>query len=109
MTDAAIDDRCERLEAGEKLLKTEAWCPSAPPPGSKKPCYHTSEEVITHLKDEPVSQTLYRSMVGTILWVSQIRPDIATAVSILSQFLTDPRLSHLIAAKRVLRYLKGTV
>ena len=51
MTDAAIDDRCERLEAGEKVLKTEAWCPLVPPPGFKKPCYHTCEEVITHLKD----------------------------------------------------------
>lgn len=37
------------------------------------------------------------------------RPDIAFAVSNLSQFLTNPSLEHWKAAKRVLRYLQGTV
>ena len=36
------------------------------------------------------------------------RPDISYAVSQLSQFLTDPTSVHMAAAKRVLRYLKGT-
>ena len=38
-----------------------------------------------------------------------MRPDICFVVNNLSQFLTDPRHVHLIAAKHVLRYLKGTV
>ena len=38
-----------------------------------------------------------------------IRPDICFAVNTLSQFLTDPRHVHLIAAKHILRYMKGTV
>ena len=37
------------------------------------------------------------------------RPDICFAVNTLSQFLTDPRNFHLITAKHILRYLKGTV
>ena len=37
------------------------------------------------------------------------RPDICFAVNTLSQFLTDPRHVHLIVAKHILRYLKGTV
>ena len=38
-----------------------------------------------------------------------MRPDICFAMNTLSQFLTDPRHVHLIAAKHILRYLRGTV
>src|SRR5271170_2579608 len=37
-----------------------------------------------------------------------IRPDIAAAVSIVSQFAANPMLTHIQAVKRILRYLKGT-
>jgi len=37
-----------------------------------------------------------------------IRPDLAAAVSITSQFAANPTEKHLSAAKRILRYLKGT-
>ena len=36
------------------------------------------------------------------------RPDIAFAVQQLSQFNADPSITHMIAAKRVIRYLQGT-
>jgi len=36
------------------------------------------------------------------------RPDIAFAVSTLSQYLEDPRATHLVAVRRIFRYLKGT-
>ena len=38
-----------------------------------------------------------------------MRPDICFAVNTLSQFLTDPRNVHLIDAKHILRYLRGTI
>ena len=38
-----------------------------------------------------------------------MRPDIFFAMNTLSQFLTDPRNFHLIAAKHILSYLRGTV
>jgi hypothetical protein len=37
------------------------------------------------------------------------RPDICFAVNTLSQFLVEPRRVHLVAAKHVMRYLKGTM
>ena len=47
-------------------------------------------------------------MVGSLLYLScWTRPDICFAVSELSRFVSDPDV-HLQAAKRVLRYLKGT-
>jgi len=53
--------------------------------------------------------TLYRQLVGSLNYLTTTRPDIAYSVSILSQFMAKPLESHWIAAKKVLRYLKGTV
>ena len=48
-------------------------------------------------------------MVGALQYLAvATRPDIGTAVSLLSQFLNNPGETHWIAAKRVLQYLKGT-
>ena len=41
------------------------------------------------------------------MYLMKTRPDICFAVNTLSQFLVDPRNVHLIAAKHILRYLKG--
>ena len=43
------------------------------------------------------------------MYLTNTRPDICFVVNTLSQFLTDRRHVHLIAAKHILRYLKGTV
>ena len=51
----------------------------------------------------------YRSLVGSLLFIGkQTRPDILSIVNQLSRFLDKPDESHWKAAKRVLRYLKGT-
>ena len=52
----------------------------------------------------------YRSLTGSLLYISACtRPDVSFAVSFLSRFVTEPEHQHWIAAKRILRYLKGTV
>ena len=43
------------------------------------------------------------------MYLTNTRPDIFFVVNTLNQFLTDPRHVHLIVAKHVLRYLKGTM
>ena len=55
-----------------------------------------------------VDQTLYKSMIGKIQYVVHTKPDIALAIGIVARFLTKPRESHMMAIKRILRYLKGT-
>nr|GEZ41365.1 integrase, catalytic core [Tanacetum cinerariifolium] len=55
-----------------------------------------------------VDATQYRRLVGRLLYLQATRPDVTNAVHVLSQFISDPQQSHLEAAKRVLRYLKGT-
>lgn len=51
----------------------------------------------------------YRDVVGSLQYLSFTRPDIAFAVNRLSQFMHCPTTEHWDAAKRVLRYLAGTV
>ncbi|KAI1006118.1 hypothetical protein K3495_g2103 [Podosphaera aphanis] len=52
---------------------------------------------------------LYQERIGSIMYiVSGTRPDLAYTTSHLSQFSSDPSVTHLCATKRVLRYLKGT-
>jgi hypothetical protein len=55
-----------------------------------------------------VDETEYQSLVGSLMYaMTGTRPDLAYAVSQLSQFNARPTSTHLTAAKRVLRYLKG--
>ena len=53
--------------------------------------------------------TMYRQMIGSLMYLTNTRLDICFAMNTLSQFLTDPRHVHLTAAKHILRYLKGTI
>ncbi|GJY63292.1 ribonuclease H-like domain-containing protein [Tanacetum coccineum] len=52
--------------------------------------------------------TLYRSLAGSLQYLTFTRPDLSYAVQQLCLYMHDPRESHLNAMKRVLRYLRGT-
>ena len=56
-----------------------------------------------------VDATMYRQMIGSFMYLTNTKPSIFFAVNKLIQFLMDPRHVHLISAKHILRYLKGTV
>jgi hypothetical protein len=58
--------------------------------------------------DELVDSTLYRQIIGSLRYLCNTRVDICHSVGLLSRFMSEPRASHLTAAKRVLRYVKGT-
>ena len=57
---------------------------------------------------EPADEGFYRSLVGCLMYLTATRPDILYAVGVLSRFLSCAGEEHLVAAKRVIRYLKGT-
>ena len=57
----------------------------------------------------PVDTISYQSIVESLLYAAiTTRPDIAQAVGVATKFCANPTESHLTAAKRILRYLKGT-
>ncbi|GJR24673.1 putative ribonuclease H-like domain-containing protein [Tanacetum coccineum] len=61
-------------------------------------------------KDEEASDVdvhLYRSMIGSLMYLTASRPDIMFAVCACSRFQVTPKTSHLSAVKRIFRYLKG--
>lgn len=57
----------------------------------------------------PVDMKLYQRIIGTIMYLmTQTRPDISFSIQWLSRQLVKPNLTHLNAAKNLLRYLNGT-
>ncbi|CAN0876377.1 Retrovirus-related Pol polyprotein from transposon TNT 1-94 [Linum grandiflorum] len=55
-----------------------------------------------------VEPTLYRKLVGSLIYLTSTRPDLAYAVQVVSQFMGNPRKPHLDAVYRIMRYLQGT-
>ncbi|GJW91708.1 hypothetical protein Tco_0169261 [Tanacetum coccineum] len=50
---------------------------------------------------------LYRSMIGSLMYLTASRPNIMFAVCACARFQVTPKTSHLLAVKRIFRYLKG--
>lgn len=60
-------------------------------------------------KAPSVDHTAYRSMIGSLLYLTATRPDILQAVCMVARFQASPTEEHLTAVKRIFRYLKGTL
>ncbi|KAF5462328.1 hypothetical protein F2P56_018347 [Juglans regia] len=52
--------------------------------------------------------SLYRKLVGKLLYLTNSRPDLSYSMNLLSQFLDTPRVSHYDAVIKILKYVKGT-
>ena len=75
---------------------------------------HKRTPAATHIrlsKDEKgvdVDQSLYRSMIGSLLYLTASRPDITFAVGVCARYQSEPKSSHLTQVKRILKYINGT-
>ena len=68
------------------------------------------DKVVDTKSPELKDPTLYREIVGSLIYVmTGTRPDLCYIVTKLSQNMSKPTEANLIAAKHVLRYLKGTI
>jgi hypothetical protein len=56
-----------------------------------------------------VDPSMYRQLIGSLMYLLNTRPDICFAVNTLSQFQVEPIYEHWIATKHVLRYMCGTI
>ena len=65
---------------------------------------------LTPTGGKPLSNpSLYRLLVGSLIYLTVTRPDISYAVHQVSQYLSAPRSTHYAAVLCILRYLKGTI
>ncbi|KAI5323717.1 hypothetical protein L3X38_032789 [Prunus dulcis] len=58
---------------------------------------------------EAADESLYRKIVGSLLYLTTTRPDIMFSASLLARFMHSPSKLHYGATKRVLRYIQGTI
>ena len=56
-----------------------------------------------------IDQRTYRSMIGSLLYVTVSRPDVKQAVGMVARFQSGPKETHVLAVKRIFRDLKGTM
>ncbi|KAE8688791.1 PLAC8 family protein [Hibiscus syriacus] len=53
--------------------------------------------------------TMYRQLVGSLIYLTLIRPDISYAIGVMSRYMQNPKKPHLEAVRRILRYVKSTI
>ncbi|KAL0556489.1 hypothetical protein IC582_005003 [Cucumis melo] len=57
----------------------------------------------------PVDKEQYQRLVGKLIYLSHIRPDISFVVSVVNQFMQAPYEKHMEGVNKILRYLKNTL
>ncbi|KAI3681162.1 hypothetical protein L6452_35946 [Arctium lappa] len=67
----------------------------------------THKQITVDLEWEDVDVHVYRSMIGSLVYLTTSRPDIMFPVCVCARFQVKPKQSHLQAVKRIFRYLKG--
>jgi hypothetical protein len=77
--------------------------------------YHVSTPMVVGYKlskddiSPDVDQRTYRSMIGSLLYITTSHPDIMQVVGMVSRYQYAPKKSHLEVFKRIFKYLKGTM
>nr|KYP35034.1 Retrovirus-related Pol polyprotein from transposon TNT 1-94 [Cajanus cajan] len=56
-----------------------------------------------------VNATKFKQEIGSLMYLTVTRPNLMYGVSLISRYMANPKESHWAAAKRILRYLKGTI
>ncbi|GKD01829.1 hypothetical protein Tco_1172103 [Tanacetum coccineum] len=67
----------------------------------------THKPLLKDADGEDVDEHMYRSMIGSLMYLTSSRPDIMFDVCVCARFQVNPKVSHLHAVKRIFRYLKG--
>jgi hypothetical protein len=68
----------------------------------------TDGHVDLNKEGKSIDQKAYRSMIMSLLYLCASRPDIMLNVCMCARYQSDPKDSHLVAVKRILRYLVST-
>ncbi|GKF00181.1 putative ribonuclease H-like domain-containing protein, partial [Tanacetum coccineum] len=98
-TKKELCDEFEKLMKDKKYNYTDVKSASTPT-DLEKPLVQDGDAA-------DVDEHLYRSMIGSLMYLTASRPDIMFSVYACARFQVSPKTSHLLAVKRIFRYLKG--
>jgi hypothetical protein len=76
---------------------------------SMKTPMETKMKLLVDTLSDLIDAMLYRQIIGSLMYLKNTRPNICFVMNTLSHFLVEPRHVHLVVAKLVMRYLKGTL
>nr|GEU67887.1 hypothetical protein [Tanacetum cinerariifolium] len=91
---------CWTMDFKEKIL-TRLYSSNDTKIYRSQECKHTYED------GEELDVHMYRSMIGSLMYLTSSRPDIMFAVCACARYQVNPKVSHLYAMKMIFRYLKG--
>ncbi|KAE8666178.1 Detected protein of unknown function [Hibiscus syriacus] len=66
-------------------------------------------KICTHKGKDLEDATMYRQLVGSLIYLTLTRPDISYAVGVMSRYMKNPNKPHLEAVRQILRYVKSTI
>ena len=66
-------------------------------------------KLIVDLLGKSVDPSLYRSIIGSLLYLTASRPDISYSVGVCARYQANPKEFHMTALKRIIKYVKTTV
>jgi hypothetical protein len=69
----------------------------------------TGTKLSKHDKGNEVDPTQFKQIVGSLMYLTATRPDLMFAVNMIARYMEHPVEPHLMAAKRIFRYIKGTL
>ena len=78
-------------------------CKPAPSP------FQSGVKISTTCTSPKVDATLYRQLVGSLLYLTHSRLDVSFAVGRVSRYMQTPHESHWKVAKRILQYIRGRI
>ncbi|GKC28131.1 retrovirus-related pol polyprotein from transposon TNT 1-94 [Tanacetum coccineum] len=68
-----------------------------------------NKKLYEDLQGKPVDATLYRVMIGSLMYLTSSRPDLNHVVCLCARYQAKPTKKHLQAVKRIIQYLNGTI
>jgi hypothetical protein len=58
---------------------------------------------------DPKDPTIYRQIIGSLMYLVHTRPNICYAVNVINQFMCEPKHIHMVVVKHILIYVRGTI
>ena len=65
-------------------------------------------KLIVDLLEKSVYSSLYKSMIGSLLYLTASKPDISYSMRVCAKYQANPKESHMIVLKRIIKHVKST-